>query len=84
MHAGPFFIKQRRRAQNATSVAVSGGVENEYVKMYVSISRPLKLWRKCTQGITKKTVFFYTIITRIEWWIVSISADDVVDCTWWM
>ena len=46
MHAGPFSVNRRRRAQNGTGVAAFGGVGREISKIHIPISHDNKLWRK--------------------------------------
>ena len=43
MHAGSFFVNRRRRAQNGSAWRRFGGVEQNFIKIYVFISRPKKL-----------------------------------------
>ena len=43
MHAGSFFVNRRRRAQNGSAWRRFGGVERNFIKIYVLISRPKKL-----------------------------------------
>ena len=43
MHAGPFSVNRRRRAQNGTGAAAFGGVGDEIWKIHISISHDNKL-----------------------------------------
>ena len=43
MHAGPFSVNRRRRAQNGTGVAAFGGVGREISKIHIPISHDNKL-----------------------------------------
>ena len=58
MHAGSFFVNRRRRAQNGPAWRRFGGVEQNFIKIYVLISRPKKLWRMCGRETMIKRVWF--------------------------